>query len=1544
MVRSIQHYGTKKAFKKLVEISLPLSADVCLYALALENSKFYLPTRQKLFFVRKLYYKAFIRTYLFENVSISTILTPSRVIITILELLNAISLCILVNHSNKLRKLIVLLWEGSELKAFLKSFTKRPSHTLSALPMKASTRISEWSFSTNLVPPVSFFLELSEFSKPCEMFTLKAYIQSLTKSPNDTQSRPLIEALINALIENQVSLELSEFSKLCEMSMLKAYIKSLTKSPNDQSRPLIKALVDALIENFYVAEACAEAIDPNSRDNLFWIPLEKPILRLNERHHKNILYREIICSNDVESNPGPVSHSTNQAAKKSSLNVTSYNVRGLKEETKLRHLLNYFHKKSPGKNSDFIACLQETYLEKEGKIPYMWRGNFYLTPGEGNSGGCLTLLSPHISVVAGESIGNRAHIIVCQRSGETKAAYIIVNLYAPNPNTVEKIEFFEGIFELLQDYEIRYNCFNSLVVGDFNLNLKLTEVKNRMFTAQEQRVAQIVKELCNGNRMRDLWDDNSSYTWRRGNTDTFSTIDRILYNYDSLKVVNKGTNWSVSYSDHAAVEVGLVLTTKEPQARSRITRLDPTLVQIPECKIAIETGVRDMLRDALQEWDPHLKLEYAKMCIRTVTERVQAERKRKEKSEEDIVDEELNLAIECLSNSASRGNLIEYIEDLRNRKSAIVERRGTRLAEKLKTKWYNEGEKSSKYFFRILNRSMPDDFKELTRSDGSTASTSEDIEAEITAYYKALYEDEREVEINDDDNDNFLNEIMSISGQDAAWLMRPITSSELRETLHSCSDSAPGPDGIPYSILGLVWPDFGPILTAAWNHSLRVGKLPHSHRTSYLKLIPKAGKDLKKLTNWRPITLSNCDHKLITKTYSKRFCEKMDLAIGEGQTAYLKGRLINDNIRSMAATVKVSTLEEDAAGLIVALDAKKAFDSVSHNYIKKCLVKFGCADFVPIFNVLYANLSTDILINGKIVKGFNIKRGVKQGDALSCIIFIMCMEPLIRNIKCNPLIKPIRSTTLNADLPKSYAYADDINAVIKDENESLQQVFNEYQRLTKISGLSLNADKTEIMRLGKDPIERLYTVRYLESTFNIVSSPEVKINGILFQRNERRMVERNVEAVLQKIDSQFKSWSRRRLTTLGKVLIVKTFGLSQIMYLMQSLVLNETDFKRLNSILYKFIWNKHFRAAKAPERIKREIVNKPVNMGGLGMLDVKELDSSLKIKSLGRLVKSNHPMLSMIKEGLNLDNFFAPSCRTNVEVVTCKALEILKADRDRLWQIPELNNDAKLISTIRQLDLRSIVSRTGRTSITFFNLWTRGRRKVKDLTNDDLKRLEVFVDRNKIIKVSQAVSIRIDQPKLLTQIYTNKMFKDISNCSSKEIRLSRCNNEPITLYKCELDLNGAEARSWLLRMSKLSSTLHKNTILRYLHGEIYTKERLFRFGLTESPTCPRCDSIETLNHKFIDCAYVRKIWDEANRLTNKIRTIDPIRDALAIAPTSLEDLTIHAEIFLRILSLRDDQSYLLLPKVFVKMALKDLLLKEGKEGIRSRIKDLLEIN
>ena len=1075
------------------------------------------------------------------------------------------------------------------------------------------------------------------------------------------------------------------------------------------------------------------------------------------RHRDEVQRVHNMISKDIEENPGPrptpatgtgtaSSRSTASINKKPSLLVNSYNVRGLNDEKKLRHLINYCYSFKGLNSADYVFCMQETYISQPLKIPFLWRGNYFLTPGEGHSCGCLTLLSNHLNVIESRNIEHRAHVLVCQRAGENKIAYIIANVYAPNPNTRVKTEFFERLFNVISELEVTYDCSNIIIAGDFNLNFSSSEIKNRNYSSQEQNVARVVAELIKQANLTDVWCDRSEFTWKRANSDSYSTIDRILFSRNLLTPIEVKTNWAVSVSDHAAVEARFEKVAQVTTERTKISRLDPSVLRSEESKARLTNAFQEMYSHVDSTWNPHLKLEYAKMCIRTVSEKEQADRKRKEKSEEDFLNVELDLAIKALGRDALSGRdrqeLIEHVEELRSKKSELVDEKGARLAEKLGTKWYNEGEKSTRYFLRLLNRTNPDKFQNLEGQDGTPKNEPEEIEKEIVTFYRSLYENYDKTILQEESDDDFFSNIEPVPAEEADEVTRPIEIDELWKTLQSCNDSAPGPDGIPYSFLKHLWATMGPLLRDAWNYSILTGKLCPSHRVSLLRLIPKAGKDLSKLTNWRPITLSNCDHKLITKTYSNRLCEKLATRIGDNQTAYLKGRLINDNVRALLATIQSSNEDPDIDGLIVSLDAKKAFDSVEHSYIIKCLTKIGCGNFVPVFKTLYDELESDIIVNGRVVKGFKIKRGVKQGDALSCILFILCIEPLLRNIVGNNLIENISVRKLNKTLPKAYAYADDVSAVCKNSYEAVRAIFHEYSRMSKLSGLVLNADKTEILRVNKNDSAPLsFRINYLNENYEIKSQDRVKVNGILLQQNKEETVNDNVNAVAGKIEKHLRRWAPRHLSTLGKILILKTFGMSQIIFLLQTMTLGSEHVKLLNSIMYKFIWNRHFLAAKAPERVKREIVNTPINLGGYGMLDLTELDESLKLRSLGRLLRSQHPYLKILRDSINLEDYFFPSIRTKIDSMASKGVELLRSERLKMLGDEALRSDRRFLASAREVALSNIINKKGINSLAYFTLRRQGLTKVGMLTQAQLNQVRHFIDAKILPNLAQSLAL-----------------------------------------------------------------------------------------------------------------------------------------------------------------------------------------------------------
>jgi hypothetical protein len=224
------------------------------------------------------------------------------------------------------------------------------------------------------------------------------------------------------------------------------------------------------------------------------------------------------------------------------------------------------------------------------------------------------------------------------------------------------------------------------------------------------------------------------------------------------------------------------------------------------------------------------------------------------------------------------------------------------------------------------------------------------------------------------------------------------------------------------------------------------------------------------------------------------------------------------------------------------------------------------------------------MVNGYRSDVINIKRGVKQEDALSCALFILCIDPLIRNIQENPKIEGVtlKSRLNNVKVNfKVSGYADDIAVICMSNNQSINAVFKEYERLTRISGLELNADKTEI----HDKIDKL--------------------------------------------EGQLKKWTIRNLTLEGKILIVKTFGLSQLIYNMQCYEFRQADLVIIERLIFKFLWSKKWKQTRPIERISRKILKSPYEKGGLNAPDVECLNRSLKLKQFLRSEKSNHPICNM---------------------------------------------------------------------------------------------------------------------------------------------------------------------------------------------------------------------------------------------------------------------------------------------------------------------------
>jgi hypothetical protein len=70
-------------------------------------------------------------------------------------------------------------------------------------------------------------------------------------------------------------------------------------------------------------------------------------------------------------------------------------------------------------------------------------------------------------------------------------------------------------------------------------------------------------------------------------------------------------------------------------------------------------------------------------------------------------------------------------------------------------------------------------------------------------------------------------------------------------------DSAPGPDGIPYSTYRKIWNHTGQLIINSWKYSIGKSELSREQLLSNIMLLVKKGKNAEQLNNLSPITLTN---------------------------------------------------------------------------------------------------------------------------------------------------------------------------------------------------------------------------------------------------------------------------------------------------------------------------------------------------------------------------------------------------------------------------------------------------------------------------------------------------------------------------------------------------------------------------------------------------------------------------------------------------------------------------------------------------------------
>ena len=172
---------------------------------------------------------------------------------------------------------------------------------------------------------------------------------------------------------------------------------------------------------------------------------------------------------------------------------------------------------------------------------------------------------------------------------------------------------------------------------------------------------------------------------------------------------------------------------------------------------------------------------------------------------------------------------------------------------------------------------------------------------------------------------------------------------------------------------------------------------------------------------------------------------------------------------------------------------------------------------------------------------------------------------------------------------------------------NLLETFDQYKL---ISGLKVNRKKTSATYIG--------TQKLINQTSSIVwEKRPINTLGVLIDGNPVSHYNNNFKEKINKLKRTLEAWKKRKLTLKGKIHVINTLALSNLLYLCSIIKTPEIVFKEVKTLLLNFLWDGKV------SKIKYETLIQPIHKGGLGLIDLEIKSKALQINWINRYINNN---------------------------------------------------------------------------------------------------------------------------------------------------------------------------------------------------------------------------------------------------------------------------------------------------------------------------------
>ena len=913
--------------------------------------------------------------------------------------------------------------------------------------------------------------------------------------------------------------------------------------------------------------------------------------------------------------------------------IISINVRGLGDRVKRRAIFDYYRSRAE------IVCLQETHSISDMEQIWRseWGGRIIFSHGTATARGiCILFKKEFFCNILNINCDSEGRYICCEINTDSNEPPItLCSVYAPNQDTPSFINKLSNIMETYSEKKI--------IIGDFNLVLDNIKDSRGVRKNNNEKTKARLEEMIQEFYLTEIWrcrnPDTTRFSWYRGNQ--ASRIDFAIVSQGLDSQINNCTYLQGLLTDHSAIYLSV-----EQNKNKRgvgLWRLNSSILQNPENISKVSFELQKLIQCSenmpiINRWD------YIKKKIRGKLQQISRESASEEKLAIAQLSEKKNDFEENMP--LQQKDQVIY-ENTKSELDELMLQRARRLIFRSGARWYEEGERNTKYFYNLEKaRYNAKTSTKLVLDNGVEVTNDMDILKEQQRFYTDLYAKEEGITYKLENTQN-----IKISAEASERCGREISMEELTSSVISMKrGKAPGDDGLTVEFYQQLWPQLSVIFLELINNCYSQRKLCTTMKRGVLNLIPKPKKDSRYLKNLRPLTLLNVDYKIIEKTLAKRLDATLDEIINRDQTGFMANRRIAVNIRKVFDLMQHCENEQIEADLIN-LDYIKCFDRISFESILSSISFFGIPDFIRNWvEILYTDFTIRVQNNGKFTEDIPVCRSVHQGGCISVQLFLLCAESIALELRQCEGIKGIPIDDIIYLLNQ---YADDMSVASLHEERSIQLIFESLEKCRLSTGFTINYEKTAILRMGphRDSDAKYYTQKEIAWT-----GGDIEVLGVIIARDDLHY--KNYAPLIVKTTSILEKWAKRNLSLIGKIGIVNTLIASQLVYKMTVLPKIPTVFiKQLESAIHTFLWNG--KRAKIPMKILK-LSKKD---GGANLVDLSKRDSALKITWI-QILHNDEKMAHLVY------SFVQPTLKEKIWECNLSAKDLpslMARDRNVFW-------------------------------------------------------------------------------------------------------------------------------------------------------------------------------------------------------------------------------------------------------------------------------------